>query len=86
MEKGHSGVSSPVASPAAAAAPWKWRLNSEHLSLRAAQDKGPQLRDHLGWSLQFLILHQLMQSSESTEVKGGIYMENNSCTAGDNQD
>lgn len=39
-----------------------------------AQDKGPQLRDHLGWSLKFfnslkfLILHQLIQSSEERDL------------------
>lgn len=41
-----------------------------------AQDKGPQLRDHLGWnlkffnSLKFLILHQLIQSSEERDLHG----------------
>lgn len=91
MEKGHVGVSSSAASPAAASCPLEvdlntWFWESEHLVLRAGSQQGPQLSDHLGWSLEFLILHQLIQSSESTEVKGGIYMENNYCTAWDNQD
>lgn len=66
----------------------KWRLKSEHLALRAGSGQGTsaQVQPHWGWSLEFLILPQLTQSSESVEVKGGIYMENNSCTAWDNQD
>lgn len=40
MEKGHSDVSSPAASPGLPGAHWKWRLKFEHLSLRAGSGQG----------------------------------------------